>query len=98
MLGNTATPSPASAPRSGPTLPWRSTLARSLALVLAGALVGHPMDLIFTPVEIVAVALSVLITRQLISDGQSNWLEGMMLVAVYLMLGVGFFYLPARPA
>ena len=41
------------------------------------------------------MGLSVLITRQLIMDGQSNWLEGLMLVGLYLMLGVGFFYLPA---
>ena len=28
-------------------------------------------------------------------DGESNWFEGVMLLAVYLMFGIGFFYLPA---
>jgi Ca2+:H+ antiporter len=67
-------------------------------LVFAGGLFGQPMDLIFTRFEIVALGLTVLVTRELISDGQSNWLEGMMLVAVYAMLGVGFFYLPGAQA
>ena len=53
------------------------------------------MDLIFSRFEIVALVVAVLVTRQLIADGQSNWLEGLMLVAVYLMLGVGFFFLPS---
>jgi Ca2+/H+ antiporter len=33
----------------------------------------------------------------LIFNGKSNWLEGLMLVGVYFMLGIGFFYLPAQP-
>jgi Ca2+:H+ antiporter len=64
-------------------------------LVFCGVIIGRPMDLLFSPLEIAAVGLSVVITRQSINDGQSNWLEGLMLVAVYLMLGIGFFYLPA---
>jgi Ca2+:H+ antiporter len=56
------------------------------------------MDLLFTRFEIVAIILGVLLTRQLIVDGQSNWLEGLMLVAVYLMLGFGFYNLPAEVA
>lgn len=45
-------------------------------------MLGQPMDLIFTRFEIVARGLSVLVTRQLINDGESTWLEGLMLVAV----------------
>lgn len=67
-------------------------------LVFSGTMLGRPMNLIFTPFEIVAVGLSVLITRQLINDGRSNWLGGLMLVALYLMLGIGFFYLPVGAA
>jgi Ca2+:H+ antiporter len=67
-------------------------------LVFFGYLLGQEMDLLFTRFEIVALILSVLLTRQLIFDGQSTWLEGLMLVAVYLMLGIGFFYLPAGTA
>src|SRR5262249_59538949 len=67
-------------------------------LVFSGLLLGQPMDLIFSRFEIVALGLAVVVNRQLIADGQSNWLEGLMLVAVYLMLGGGFFFLPAGPA
>ena len=52
------------------------------------------MDLIFTPFEVVAVALSVGITGFVAMDGESNWLEGVMLIAVYVILGIAFFYLP----
>jgi Ca2+:H+ antiporter len=54
----------------------------------------RPMDLLFTPVEIIAIVLAVVITAQIASDGDSNWLEGAQLVAVYVMLAVMFFYLP----
>jgi Ca2+:H+ antiporter len=64
-------------------------------LVLAGALMGHPMDLLFSNYEIAAIALAVYITRNLTVDGETNWLEGLMLMAVYFMLGFGFYYLPA---
>lgn len=67
-------------------------------LVFASTLVGRPMDLVFSQFEIVAIGLSVLLTKQLIVNGKSNWLEGLMLLAVYTMLGVGFYYLPAEPA
>jgi Ca2+:H+ antiporter len=72
-----------------------------VALIVAPVLVffsyalGQKMDLLFTQFEIVAIVITVVLTRQLTSDGQSNWLEGLMLVAVYLILGFGFFYLPA---
>jgi Ca2+:H+ antiporter len=66
-------------------------------LVFLGALVSQPMDLVFTRFEIVAVGLAVLVAKQLISNGKSNWLEGLMLVGVYFMLGIGFFYLPEHP-
>jgi Ca2+:H+ antiporter len=65
-------------------------------LVLCGPLLGEPMDLIFTPVEILSILLAVVAARSLTSDGESNWLEGLMLLAVYLMLGMGFYFLPAR--
>jgi Ca2+:H+ antiporter len=67
-------------------------------LVFSGTLVGHPMDLVFTRFEIVAMLLSVVLTKQLIFNGKSNWLEGLMLVGVYVMLAIGFFYLPSHPA
>lgn len=52
------------------------------------------MNLVFSPLELIAIMLSVLITRNLIVDGASSWLEGLTLMVVYLMLGVGFYYVP----
>jgi Ca2+:H+ antiporter len=68
----------------------------SPVLVFAGVLIGQRMDLVFTRFEIVALVLAVLLSKQVIQNGRSNWLEGMMLVGVYAMLGIGFFYLPAE--
>ncbi len=53
-----------------------------------------PMDLRFTPFEVMAVGLSVWIVTLVAQDGESNWLEGALLLAVYLVLGIAFFFLP----
>ncbi|MFO0891415.1 MAG: calcium/proton exchanger [Isosphaeraceae bacterium] len=66
-------------------------------LVFAAAFLGSPMDLVFTRFEIVSVGLTVLVAKQLIQNGKSNWLEGLMLVGLYAMLAIGFFFLPALP-
>jgi Ca2+:H+ antiporter len=63
-------------------------------LVFFGYALGRDMDLLFTRFEIVAIIFAVLITRHLTMDGRSTWLEGLMLVAIYVMLGIGFYYLP----
>ena len=60
-------------------------------LVFAGYLMGKPMDLHFTAFEIVAIVLAVTIVSRQTSDGESHWMEGVMLIAVYLMLAIGFF-------
>jgi Ca2+:H+ antiporter len=53
-----------------------------------------PMDLRFTPFEVVAVLATVGIVSLVAQDGESNWLEGAMLLAVYAILAVAFFFLP----
>lgn len=63
-------------------------------LVLAGWVLHKPMDLDFNPFELVAVAVSVLIANSISSDGQSNWLEGTMLLAAYTVLGIAFYFHP----
>ncbi len=63
-------------------------------LVLIGQIVGQPMDLAFTSFEVVAIVLAVMITRELIQDGKANWFEGVLLVAVYAILAIGFYHLP----
>jgi Ca2+:H+ antiporter len=64
-------------------------------LVFAGLFLGQDMNLLFTRYEMWAVVLAVFITRTVIYDGESTWLEGLMLVAIYCMLGIGFFHLSA---
>lgn len=54
-----------------------------------------PMDLVFTPFEVVAVGLSVGIMTLISLDGESHWMEGVQLLAVYIMLAMGFWFLPA---
>jgi Ca2+:H+ antiporter len=63
-------------------------------LVIAGWVVGQPMDLDFKPFELVAVAVSVLIANSISSDGKSNWLEGTLLLAAYTVLGFAFYFHP----
>jgi Ca2+:H+ antiporter len=65
-------------------------------LVFASYLRGTPMDLLFSTLEIIAVILAVLVARMVAEDGESNWLEGAMLLMVYAILGVAFFYLPGK--
>ena len=60
-------------------------------LVLIGALIGQPMDLVFTPLEIAAVAAAVGISALIALDGESTWLEGALLMLVYAILAVSFF-------
>ena len=57
-------------------------------LVLASYLRGHPMDLLFTTMEVAAVFLSVVIAWMVAEDGESNWLEGAMLLMIYAILGL----------
>jgi Ca2+:H+ antiporter len=64
-------------------------------LVLVSRFIGpRPMDLVFTPAEVLAVFLAVMITGQIAADGETNWLEGVQLLAVYLILAVVFYFLP----
>jgi Ca2+:H+ antiporter len=63
-------------------------------LVITGWLLGQPMDLNFNPFELVAVAVAVLITNSISSDGRSNWLEGTLLLATYVILGLAFYFHP----
>jgi Ca2+:H+ antiporter len=64
-------------------------------LVFASYLFGSPLDLIFTPFEVAAVTISVLIVGFAAMDGESHWMEGVMLVGVYAMLAIAFYFLPA---
>jgi Ca2+:H+ antiporter len=64
------------------------------AVVLYSWAIGTPMTLLFNPVEITAIALSVLATALVVLDGESNWVEGLQLMAVYVILGLAFYFIP----
>lgn len=57
------------------------------------SLLFTPMSIIFNMFELVALIASVLIANRVASDGESNWLEGVQLLAVYLIMAVAFFVL-----
>jgi Ca2+:H+ antiporter len=63
-------------------------------LVFISLLMGHPLQLIFNRFELLAVLTAVVVSALVSSDGESTWLEGAGLLAVYLILGLGFFLLP----
>ncbi|MBO0701819.1 MAG: calcium/proton exchanger [Candidatus Dormibacteraeota bacterium] len=62
------------------------------ALVFFSLAVGNPMTFIFTPLEVGAVALATLIATVLTLDGRSNWLEGLELMGVYVIVAASFFF------
>ena len=64
-------------------------------LVFVSHVLGHrPMDLLFTPFEVLAMLAATIVVTAVAADGESNWLEGVMLVAVYLVFGIAFYFLP----
>jgi Ca2+:H+ antiporter len=63
-------------------------------LVFLSLLLGNPMDLVFTPLELVTVGFGVLTVALVASDGESNWLEGVQLVAVYAIVALAFYFYP----
>ncbi|MCR4692219.1 MAG: calcium/proton exchanger [Lachnospiraceae bacterium] len=52
--------------------------------------IWKPMSLMFTPFELAAMIFSVIIANRVVEDGQSNWLEGAQLVAIYVILAAAF--------
>lgn len=63
-------------------------------LVILGWIIDQPMSLYFSTFETAILFVSVFITNSLVLDGESNWLEGALLLGVYGVVGISFFYLP----
>ncbi len=63
-------------------------------LVFLGPILGHPLDLTFTLLELGALGAAVITTAFVAMDGKSNWLEGAMLVGVYIIAALAFFFSP----
>jgi Ca2+:H+ antiporter len=65
------------------------------ALVLLSHVAGpHPMDLAFPGGLVLSVLIAIFVSGQVASDGRSNWLEGLLLLAVYAILGLLYFFVP----
>lgn len=62
-------------------------------LVLISPLLGHPMTLIFhNPLELIAIAAVAFSVNAIAQDGETTWFEGVLLLAVYAILGIAFYY------
>ncbi|MBZ9633864.1 calcium/proton exchanger [Clostridium sp. FP1] len=57
------------------------------------SLLFKPMSIIFNEFELVALIVSVIIANRVASDGESNWLEGVQLIAVYIIIAICFLIL-----
>lgn len=64
------------------------------ALIFLSYAIGQPMNLLFTTFEVITVGLAVAIVSLVAIDGESNWMEGVLLLAVYLIFAIAFFFLP----
>jgi len=64
-------------------------------LVFVSLLMGNPLTLVFDQFELIALAAAALIAALVALDGESNWMEGVQLLVVYIILGLAFFFLPA---
>jgi len=62
------------------------------------AIAPAPMNLLFSVFEVVAVGLAVLTISVIAHDGETHWMEGVQLLAVYIILALGFYFLPSPPA
>jgi Ca2+:H+ antiporter len=69
----------------------------SAALVALGVEQAVHLDLVFTPLELVSVMLTVFTVVVLGMNGRTNWFEGVLLLGLYVILAVAFFFVPATP-
>jgi len=67
-------------------------------LVFLSYPLGHPLDLLFTPFEILAIVLGVAVFAYLVINGETNWYEGVQLLAVYSLIAVALYFLPFEMA
>jgi Ca2+:H+ antiporter len=63
-------------------------------LVFISLVMGQGMNLVFTPFELAAIVLSIMLTNLVVQDGESNWLEGAQLISAYAIIAVAFYLHP----
>ena len=71
----------------------RGAFLRKAPRQVVSLLFGHHLTLTFDQFELLALISGVLIAALVSADGESNWLEGAELLAIYLILGLAFFLL-----
>jgi Ca2+:H+ antiporter len=67
-------------------------------LVFIALLFGQNLLLVFTGFELVAIVIAAVVAAFIAQDGESNWLEGAMLLVLYIIIAVAFFFLPLAEA
>ncbi|ESK89044.1 calcium ion transporter [Moniliophthora roreri MCA 2997] len=63
-------------------------------IVILGWIIGKPLTLLFDPYESVTLFLAVITVNYCVQDGKSNWLEGLILIFLYVILGITFWFYP----
>lgn len=63
-------------------------------IVTLGWMMGKPLTLLFDPFESIVLFLAVLTVNYVVQDGKSNWLEGMILMCLYVIIAVVFWFYP----
>jgi len=64
-------------------------------LFLSYLIAPTPMNLLFSTFEVMALGLAVLTIAFIAHDGETHWMEGVQMLAVYVILAIGFYFLPA---
>ena len=65
------------------------------ALVFISLALGHPMSFVFSPFEVAAVGGATFVVALISRDGRTNWLEGVQLIATYLIIAISFYFVRA---
>ncbi len=62
-------------------------------LVAVGVLIGVDMNLVFTPFQVLALALATGVSALITLDGESHWFEGVQLLALYVLVGIAAYFI-----
>ncbi|KAJ2731003.1 hypothetical protein IW152_004849 [Coemansia sp. BCRC 34962] len=63
-------------------------------LCILGWIIGQPLTIYFSPFTTVVLFVTVLLVNYIIGDGRTNWLEGLVLLVAYIIIGVAYFLYP----
>ena len=72
--------------------PLQIALVLAPALVLLSLFTATTLTLVFAPMLVVSVVLAVLLVSLIVFDGESSWLEGVALIALYVIIAMVFWW------